>query len=135
MSEGKVPDPSTPPAAKRTESLGDLDARLRHARAESQVPAAKEGGNLGGPASGFGVAFRIGTELVAALIVGVGIGLLLDRWLDTGPLFLVVFFFLGAAAGVLNVYRAASGIGMAPGYRKDGGKGRSSGDEGKDDTP
>ena len=61
--------------------------------------------------AGLGVAFRIGVELVAALVVGVGIGLLLDNWLGTGPWFLVAFFFLGAAAGVLNVYRAASGIG------------------------
>ncbi len=63
--------------------------------------------------SGFGVAFRIGVELVAALVIGVGTGLLLDRWLGSTPWFLIVFFFLGAAAGVLNVYRAASGIGMA----------------------
>jgi len=63
--------------------------------------------------SGFGMAFRIGVELVAALIVGVGIGLLLDRWLGSTPWFLIVFFFLGAAAGVLNVYRAASGMGPA----------------------
>jgi ATP synthase protein I len=62
--------------------------------------------------SGFGAAFRIGVELVAALIVGVGAGLLLDRWLGTAPWFLIVFFFLGAAAGVLNVYRAAAGMGM-----------------------
>jgi len=51
--------------------------------------------------------------LVAALIVGVGIGLLLDRWLGTTPWFLIVFFLLGAAAGILNVYRAASGMGLA----------------------
>ncbi len=57
--------------------------------------------------SGFGAALRIGAEMVAALIVGVGSGLLLDNWLETAPLFLVVFFFLGAAAGGLNVYRAA----------------------------
>jgi len=63
--------------------------------------------------SGLGVAFRIGVELVAALVVGVGVGLLLDSWLGSTPWFLIVFFFLGAAAGVLNVYRAASGIGLA----------------------
>jgi len=36
-------------------------------------------------------------------VVGVGIGYLLDTWLDTKPWFLVGFFFVGAAAGVLNV--------------------------------
>ncbi len=63
-----------------------------------------------------GMALRIGVEMVSALAVGVGIGLLLDYWLETAPWFLVVFFFLGAGAGIMNVYRAASGIGMAPGY-------------------
>ena len=81
--------------------------------------------------SGYAMAFRIGTELVAALIVGVGIGLLMDKWLETAPLFLVVFFFLGAGAGILNVYRAASGIGLAPGYRPPG-KGAASADERRD---
>ena len=47
---------------------------------------------------------------MAALAVGVGIGWLLDRWLGTLPLFLLIFFFLGAAAGLLNVYRAAKEI-------------------------
>ena len=70
--------------------------------------------------AGFGAAMRYGTELVAGLIVGVGIGYYLDKWLDTGPWFLVVFFFLGAGAGILNVYRTASGIGLAPGYKEPG---------------
>ena len=101
---------------KPSESLESLDARLRQARERATASDSSRGPILGSPTSGFGIAFRIGVELVAALIVGVGIGLLLDRWLDTKPWFLVLFFFLGAAAGVLNVYRAASGIGMAPGY-------------------
>ena len=64
--------------------------------------------------SGMGIAFRIGLELVSALAVGVGIGYLLDLWLETKPWFLVVFFFIGAAAGVVNVYRAAGSIGLVP---------------------
>lgn len=62
------------------------------------------------------IAFRIGSELVAAMIVGVGGGLLLDRWLGTAPWGLIVMFLLGSAAGVLNVYRAVNGLGIAPGY-------------------
>ncbi len=130
MSEGKAPrkapHPSAPPAPKHPAALEDLDARLRHARAAREPPAPKDDG---APMSGLGMAFRIGTELVAALGVGVGIGLLLDYWLDTGPWFLVVFFFLGAAAGMLNVYRAASGIGLAPGYPQRPEKGTEPGEE------
>ncbi len=58
-------------------------------------------------------------DLLAGLAVGVGLGLLLDRWLGTTPFLLIVFFFLGAAAGMLNVYRTATRQGMSVGYRKD----------------
>lgn len=96
-------------------SLDELDARLRKAREGQEQKSAP--GRLAGMSHGpMGVAWRIGVELVAAMIVGVGGGLLLDRWLDTSPWGLVSMFFLGAAAGVLNVYRAISGLGFAPGY-------------------
>jgi ATP synthase protein I len=55
--------------------------------------------------SGAGFGFKISTELVAALIVGVGIGLIVDNYLETKPIFLIIFFILGAFAGFLNVYR------------------------------
>ena len=54
-----------------------------------------------------GNAFKLGTELVAAVAVGTIIGFILDSWFDTKPWFIVIFFFLGAAAGMLNVIRAA----------------------------
>lgn len=65
------------------------------------------------------MAFRIGVDLVAAMILGVGGGLLLDRWLGTAPWGLVAMFFAGAAAGILNVYRAVNGLGYGAGYRRD----------------
>ena len=105
MSQGH---PSEPPE--------DFDARLRQARAEAEPGARRTPGDAGIPASGVAMALRIGTELVAALVVGVGIGWLLDHWLGTTPWLMVVFFFLGSAAGILNVYRTASGIGYAAGY-------------------
>ena len=49
--------------------------------------------------------FKISTELVAALVVGVGIGLLVDNYLGTKPFGLIIFFILGAFAGFLNIYR------------------------------
>ncbi|MCB2100521.1 MAG: AtpZ/AtpI family protein [Rhodobacterales bacterium] len=97
-------DVTTPPAPD------DFDERLRAAKAKRQAGGSGKRGSGKASMSGFGMAFRIGTELVAALAVGLVIGLSLDRWLDTAPWFLVVFFFLGAAAGILNVYRTASGL-------------------------
>ena len=55
--------------------------------------------------TGAGFAFKISTELVAALIVGVGIGLIVDNFLGTKPFGLIIFFILGGFAGFLNVYR------------------------------
>ena len=55
-----------------------------------------------------GSAFKLGTELVAAVAVGTIIGFILDTWFDTKPWLIVIFFFLGAAAGMLNVIRTAS---------------------------
>ena len=61
------------------------------------------------------IAFRFTTELVAALIVGGGLGWGID-WLfghfgyHTKPAFMIVFFGLGAAAGIRNVMRAANEI-------------------------
>jgi ATP synthase protein I len=59
---------------------------------------------------------RVATELVAGVVVGASIGWALDRWLDSSPLFLLVMFFLGAIAGMLNVWRVFTGRGLAAGY-------------------
>ena len=55
-----------------------------------------------------GSAFKLGTELVAAVAVGTIIGFILDSWFDTKPWLIIIFFFLGAAAGMLNVIKAAN---------------------------
>ena len=55
-----------------------------------------------------GSAFKLGTELVAADAVGTIIGFILDTLFDTKPWLIIIFFFLGAAAGMLNVIRAAN---------------------------
>tara|TARA_B100000579_G_C22712226_1_gene795182 strand:+ start:122 stop:415 length:294 start_codon:yes stop_codon:yes gene_type:complete len=63
----------------------------------------KEGSN----AASIGKALKISTELVAAVVVGSTIGFLLDSWFGTKPLLTVCFFFIGVAAGMLNVFKSA----------------------------
>ena len=57
-----------------------------------------------------GSAFRLGTELVAAVVVGTIIGFILDNWFDTKPWFIITFFFVGVTAGILNVIRVANNM-------------------------
>lgn len=81
-----------------------FDARLR------QAQQANEEKTRPGPprSSALGLAFRMTTDMVVSVAVGTGIGLGLDYWLGTKPWFMIVFFFLGAAAGVMNVIRVAN---------------------------
>jgi ATP synthase protein I len=76
------------------------------------------------PPSQMGIAGRFATELVAAVVVGAGLGWGID-WLcghfgfHTRPVFLVIFFVLGAAAGINNVVRAANEINAAMAAKTD----------------
>ena len=54
-----------------------------------------------------GNAFKLGTELVAAVAVGTIIGFILDSWFDTKPWLIITFFFVGVVAGITNVIRSA----------------------------
>lgn len=94
--------------------LNDLDRKLREAR-EPEKKRRVSVRPAGSDNRASSMAFRVGSELVSALLVGVGIGWLLDEWLGTKPWLMVVFFFLGSAAGIYNVYRAVNGMSMTPG--------------------
>lgn len=84
-----------------TSRLRDLGKDLKRVRKpEAADPQARRGTALG-------LAFRLAVELVAGLVVGGAIGWFLDRWLGTLPIFLLLFFGLGTAAGILNVFRTA----------------------------
>ncbi len=100
----------------QSSELKDLDARLRKAKVTADGAAGRTPSHRSGR-NGLGFAMRLGVELVSALAIGVGIGLLLDYWLETTPWFMLLFFILGSVAGFLNVYRAATGIGQGVGYR------------------
>ena len=63
--------------------------------------------NKSGNAASLGKALKISTELVAAVVVGSTIGFLLDNWFGTKPLLTIFLFFIGVAAGILNVFKSA----------------------------
>lgn len=81
-----------------------FEERLQQARARQGINSQPgKSGQL--PSGPWGIGFRAGVEVVSALIAGVGLGWLLDRWLGTWPWLFLLFFVFGGAAGVLNVYR------------------------------
>jgi ATP synthase protein I len=106
MSEGTPPDP-----------LARLGERLDKARAGRTDPRPVIRGQSS-LQQGLGLGFRIGVELVVAVVVATGLGWAIDRWLGTRPWGLIVLFFLGVAAGMWNVYRAVAGIGLVAGQRR-----------------
>ena len=81
--------------------LKELSTRLKIAK--KKIEKNKKGSN----AASLGNALKISTELVAAVVVGATIGFLLDNWFDTKPILTICFFFMGVAAGILNVFKSA----------------------------
>ena len=57
-----------------------------------------------------GMAFKMSTELVAAVLVGAIIGFIFDNWFGTTPWLILTFFFVGVVAGILNVIRSAKNM-------------------------
>ena len=59
---------------------------------------------------GLSIAFRLGTELTVAVMIGAAIGYALDHYFDSKPWFLAICVVFGGAAGCLNVYRVSKEI-------------------------
>lgn len=103
-----------------SDALKRLGERIDKARAE-HVPRQPVAVDRSALQSGLGLGFRIGIELVVAIAVATALGWAIDRWLGTRPWGIIVLFFLGVAAGMLNVYRAVSGISTPVGFRRPDG--------------
>lgn len=88
-----------------------------------RAKASGGGGDRTGAATGMGLALRMGIDFVSAVVIGVGIGLLLDWWWGSKPWMMVLFVLLGAAAGTANVVRTASGYDASVGFRQPPGDG------------
>ena len=113
MSESRPPDPSA--------RLGEKIDKARAERVRRQPVV----GDRSALQQGLGLGVRIGIELVVAVVVATGLGWAIDRWFSMRPWGMIVLFFLGVAAGMLNVYRAVTGISGAVGYRRDDNAGAS----------
>jgi len=62
------------------------------------------------PPSSIGTAFKLSTELVSAVIIGTIIGFILDKTFGTKPWLILIFFFVGVIAGIINVFRSAKNM-------------------------
>jgi ATP synthase protein I len=116
-----MPDNAHNEPDNHSRSEAALSARLRRlgdelGRDRPSLTPETEGPPPESIGSGMARGIRLSTELVAGVLVGAGIGWLLDRWLGISPWGLIVFLLLGFAAGVLNVVRAA---GVPPGDSSD----------------
>ena len=60
--------------------------------------------------SPIGTAFKLSTELVSAVAVGTIIGFILDKTFGTKPWLILIFFFVGVVAGIMNVIKSAKNM-------------------------
>ena len=100
------------PVSRPSSVTGDLEARIARAQARSPANAAAEQRRQS-DMSGLSRGFRLASEFAAAIIVGAGLGYLIDSFLPTRPWAMVVLLLLGFAAGVLNVVRATKEMNAA----------------------
>ncbi|SNY92544.1 ATP synthase protein I [Cohaesibacter sp. ES.047] len=92
---------------------GKLDTRLEQLNAQLSTLRSQEDAEQRQQAqrqsnsSGFALAWRLGAEFIAGVLVGGVIGYLIDMWLGWSPWGLIIFLLLGFVAGMLNMLRAA----------------------------
>ena len=87
--------------------LEDFKTRLKIAKSKLEKNNLKKTSERG---IFLGNAFKLGTELVAAVVVGTIIGFILDSWFDTKPWLILIFFFVGVIAGIMNVIKSAKNM-------------------------
>jgi ATP synthase protein I len=101
---------------ERLKALGERVDQARRQREPPRRPV--EAGDRSILSVALGIGMRFGVELMVAVAVGAGIGWAIDRFLGTRPWFMVALFVLGAAAGIMNAWRAVTGQGSAIGFRR-----------------
>jgi len=94
---------------RKPPSEESFEARLEAAKRAN----APHGAPAGGQSGSLGTAFRLSADMVSAVVAGTGLGWGIDWLLGTQPWFLLLCFFLGVAAGILNVIRTANAMSAA----------------------
>ena len=95
--------------------LKDFNKRLQKLKNSNlKIKNQKKNNNF----KGFGVYLRSGVELVSSIIVALVIGIFLDNYFKSKPIFLIIFLILGFAAGIINVFRSVKKLGFEVGFKK-----------------
>lgn len=87
--------------------LSERKSRLVRELEERASKSEQASGRTSSTGQGAAQAMKLSTEFVAGVLVGAGIGWMIDRGLGTSPWGLIVFLLLGFVAGALNVLRSA----------------------------
>ena len=90
---------------KRLENLKKLNSKIKNQKKNKDF-------------KDFGVYLKSGVELVSAIIVALVIGLFLDNYFQTKPIFLFIFLIFGFGAGIMNVFRSVKKLGFEVGFKK-----------------
>ncbi|WP_189426336.1 AtpZ/AtpI family protein [Devosia pacifica] len=92
---------------------GDLESRIASARRSREAGDNRSSARSSGEMTGLARGLRIGSEFVAAILVGAGLGYLIDLGLGSSPWGMLILFAMGFAAGILNVIRAVTEMNAA----------------------
>lgn len=97
-------------------NLDQFDAKLKAAR---ERIGESDTGELAREGTSLGYGFRLSIELLAGLLVGLGMGYVIDGWLGTRPWLMLIFMILGLGGGVLNVMRVSKQMEQLEASKKD----------------
>ena len=88
-----------------TNKFDELKQKIASAKKEAGLAKPENNDEQGRKDMSFG--WKVGIEMFSAVAVGLIIGRLADGYFETNPWLTIIFLFIGAAAGVLNIYKLA----------------------------
>ena len=113
-------------------NVTSLEERIKKAKGEDIDPKMAERMK---DAENMSNGMRAGAELMGSIAGGAFIGWLLDQWLETAPIMLIVFLLLGIGTGFYNVYKTTQNIGTNPGFSELHRREKTAKDNEKSDQP